>query len=441
MLVEPSRPLPFSVRVGWALGQLPIACHVGVVSFYLQYFVTDGQHISPAWAGLGLLLPRIFNIIFDPVMGSVSDRSDTRFGRRRPFLLGGSILWGLAIMALFGLPIGADKASGAAWLFVAFMAVSIGQTLYHVPYSAMLAEMTSSTRERINLSSLKEAVSRVGVLLAAATVPIVVAFFPSQVVGFRVAGIIFGAIIAAGGIIAFYATARTPTTPASETQIPVAQQIRALVENRPLRLLVSAYALIMIADEVFSGSLIYYAVNVLNQTPAFVGMAYPISSVAAILSIPLWNMLAFKMGRRSALVAAVVGMAASWLAVLAIPVTAPWLILPLMAVGGIFNAGLLMIPNAMVPDTVDHDAIRTGQRREGSIYGAWIFCQQTAMALGGFLISAGLTLISYRTDGGPQPLSVHEGLGILIAVVPAACLLAVLPIIRIYPLANQRQDR
>lgn len=428
--------LPRLVIVGWALGQLPIAAHIGIVSFYLLYFLTDVHHIPPAWAGIALLVPRLFNIIFDPVMGAVSDRTRSRFGRRRPYLLGGAILWGAAIIVLFGLPVSATPARGVIALLAAFMVVSMGQTLYHVPYSAMMPEMTGISAERISLASWKETVSRLGVLIAASTTPVLVALFPTEVAGYRAAGIVFGLVIAVGGLVAFITTARAPCLPTDNVRIGLRSQLAALIANRPFRLLVGAWICIMIADEVFSSCLIYYAVNVLGQTASFVGKAYPISSIAAILVIPAWNALAKRSGKTPALIVATIGMAFAWASVLFIPADHGWLMLPLMAVIGAFNAGLLMIPCAMVPDTVEHDTARTGQRREGAIYGAWIFCQQSAMAAGGFILSMALTVMGYQ-PGATVQHDVAAGLKLTIAALPAGILMIALLLVLQYRSADR----
>lgn len=431
--------LPYSVKIGWALGQLPIASHIGVVSFYLLYFLTDVHQIPPAWAGVALLLPRLFNMFFDPVMGSLSDRTRTRFGRRRPYLLGGSLLWGIGFILLFGLPVITDPRTGIVLLFGAFMIVTIGQTLYHVPYSAMLAEMTRTSRDRISLASWKESVSRVGILIAATTTPILVALFASEAQGYRVAGLVFGAVIVFGGVVAFWTTAKAPSREDSEHEaVSYRAQLQAMLSNRPFCLLVVGYVCIMAADELFSSSLIFYAVNVLGQSEAFVGKVYPISSIAAICTIPAWNGAAVRMGKKNTLLLAIAGMAATWLSLLAIPASHAWIMYPLMAVAGAFNAGLLLLPNAMVPDTVEYYAHQSGMRREGAIYGAWIFCQQSAMAAGGFILSISLGLIGYSGARAVQPDSVHDGLAAIISVVPAGLLAVAALLAWIYPLNEER---
>src|SRR2546430_12144149 len=109
------------------------------------------------------------------------------------------------------------------------MAVTIGQTLYHVPYSAMMAEMTQDYRERISLAAWKESFSRMGILIAASALPVIVSLSPSPVLGYRTAGGMFGALIIVGGIVAFFATRRAPASVATREHISFVRQIRTML--------------------------------------------------------------------------------------------------------------------------------------------------------------------------------------------------------------------
>ena len=91
-------------KLGWAAGEVGLASYTGVSSIYLLFYATDVLGIPAAWAGLALLIPRIWNIVSDPIVGFLSDRTETRFGRRRPYLLGGALVWGAAFFLLFNLP-------------------------------------------------------------------------------------------------------------------------------------------------------------------------------------------------------------------------------------------------------------------------------------------------------------------------------------------------
>src|ERR1700733_7765550 len=91
-------------KLGWVTGELGLASYAAVSSIYLLFYAAEVLHISPAWAGLALLIPRIWNVALDPIIGYLSDHTRTRYGRRRPFLLGGALVWGAAFFLLFNLP-------------------------------------------------------------------------------------------------------------------------------------------------------------------------------------------------------------------------------------------------------------------------------------------------------------------------------------------------
>lgn len=78
---------------GWAAGEVGLACYAAISTIYLLYFATHVLRFPPVWAGLALLVPRVWNVVADPIVGIISDRTHTRYGRRRPYLLGGAIFW------------------------------------------------------------------------------------------------------------------------------------------------------------------------------------------------------------------------------------------------------------------------------------------------------------------------------------------------------------
>ncbi len=148
--------LTWTAKLGWAFGQSAIASHMAIISVYLLYLPDRGSSCAGgASPGTVLLVPRIWNVITDPLVGAISDRTRSRWGRRRPYLLFGSLLWGAAFIAMFCMP-QLDSPTAAALLFcVMFLFVNTGVSLYHVPYSAMAPEMVSDYRGRLSLVGYK----------------------------------------------------------------------------------------------------------------------------------------------------------------------------------------------------------------------------------------------------------------------------------------------
>lgn len=428
-----TQPLGYTIKFGWAFGQFAIASHMAIISIYLLFFLTEVHHIPAAVAGLVVLLPRIWNVVTDPVMGAVSDRTRSRWGRRRPYLLLGAMVWGLAFAAMFALPPFAEPRTAAIVFCLAFLLVNTGVSLYHVPYSAMAPEMTADYRERLALVGYKEIAARLAVLLAIAVSPVLIDAAVDQAAGYRFVGLAFGGLILVSGLVAFFATARAPSVGFQPQTMSFREQLRTLRQNKPLALLSGAYLVANVADAVFAGMLIYFVTVVAHQSPALMGVLYPLGAVTSVVATPVWTWIGGRIGKRAACLLAYAGLGASWLALAILPAEPVWLLYPFMVIFGFFNAGEQLLPNAMVPDTVEYDEWVSGARREGAIYGAWVFVQQTGMALGTFAVGVLLSLVGFHSVASADA-SVATGIRYGLAILPAMLVLAAFLLVRHYSL-------
>ena len=429
-------PLAASAKLGWAFGQFGIASHMAIVSIYLLYYLTEVHHVPAALAGVVVLIPRIWNIITDPLMGAVSDRTRSRWGRRRPYLFSGSLLWGISFAAMFALPAFADPTVAAAWFCVLYLLVNSGVSLYHVPYSAMAPEMAPDYQQRLSLVSYKEIASRMAVLLAISTAPLLIEQASSPLIGYRHLGFAFGGLILISGMVVFFSTAQVPAIAFQPQAARLRDQLRILKQNRPLATLGVAYLFGNVATAAFSGMLIYFITTVHGQPAALMGVLYPLSSLTSMAMTPVWARLAARTGKREACLVAYAGLGLCWIFPLLVGGEAVWPLYLLMVVYGVFNAGAELLPNAMVPDTIEYDELNTGWRREGTIYGAWVFIQQTGMALGGFMVSVVLALVGF---GGMDAIAdqVQYGIRYSIALLPLLFIIIAMLLVRRYPINAQ----
>lgn len=393
-----------SGKLGWSIGELGLASYAAVSSIYLLFYATEVLHIPPAWAGLALLIPRIWNIVGDPIVGVLSDRTQTRFGRRRPYLLVGALAWGAAFCLLFNLPQLSDPLLEAVLFGGVFLLNNTGLTLYQVPYSAMLAELTSDPAERTTLVAYKEIAARAAVLLTLLCAPTLVKHAATQAAGFATVGVVFGGLLVASGLVAFVATARSPATIAATRHGRMTLQLAPLVENRPFAFVTLAFLFVNLGDAVFSGSLVYYLTEVMHRDASLIATLYPVGSITGILCTPLWTMAANRFGKATLCRIALAMNALVCTLPFFFPPGAVWLMYPFMCLYGLFNTGARLLPSAMVPDTVELDQQRTGERREGVIFGIFVFVQQTGFAAGGFVLSmllaaAGIGTATQATPG------------------------------------------
>lgn len=373
---------------GWAAGEVGLACYAALSTIYLLYFAIHVLRFPPVWAGLALLVPRVWNVVADPIVGIASDRTRTRFGRRRPYLLGGAIFWGVCFAALFNLPRGQASVLDILWFGLVFLLNNTGLSLYQVPYSTMLAEISRDQSVRTRLAGYREIVARGAVLLTLLIGPWLLGRFTSDATGFRLVGGIFGAAIILSGVSAFFATANAPEPEAAiRHDHGLRAQLATLADNRPLAWLSASFLLVNVGDAVFSGALTFYLTRILGKSPAAIMDFYPVSSITGILVAPLWWRAANRLGK--------VPVCRAALALNALCCVLPFwmtsahtaLMYPFMVLYGLSNTGARLLPNAMAPDTADLDQARTGERREGAIFGIFVFVQQTGFAVGGFLLS------------------------------------------------------
>lgn len=442
--IEPAEAprLSATIRYGWAVGEFAIACHMSIISIYLLFYLTEVHHFPGALAGALILVPRIWNVVTDPLMGGISDRVRSRWGRRRPFLLAGAIVWGCAYAAMFWIPAHFTLVQKAAWFLVTCLAVNTGLSLYHVPYSAMVPEMSRRTDERLMLLGYKEIAARLSVLVTVMASPLIVAHAPNPLIGHRWVGIAAGVLIFLSGLVAFVSTAKAPAVEFQPQTMSWAEQLRTFRQNKGLLRISGVYLFTSAADAFYSAILIYFVTVVLRQSSNLMGALYPTGSLTAMLMTTWWAYAGRKIGRKTACAIALAGAACVFPLSLLIPAGASWLMFPFMVLlGGVF-AGLFLMPGTMVPDTVEADEAVSGQRREGAIYGAWIFTQQTGMAFGSFLVGVYLDLIHYH-PGAAQVAGDREAgpLRLGFALGPPLLIGAGLLILRTVPLGERERAK
>ncbi len=432
---EGSAGLTTRAKMGWAIGEFAIAAHMAVISIYLLFYLTNVHHFPASIAGTLILIPRLWNIVTDPLMGGVSDRVKSRWGRRRPFLLAGSLLWGGSFALMFAMPVSLTLAGKSLWFLITYLLVNTALSLYHVPYSAMAAEMTRDPDERLSLIGWKEMAARSSVLATVLASPLIVQLAPDPPTGHRWMGCAVGGLIAISGLTAFFTTRHAPAVAFQPQTMNWREQLRTFRANRPLFRLSAAYLLTSAVDAFYSAMFIYFVTIVLREKAGLTGILYPIGSLAAILCTPLWSRLGSRIGKRRTCLVAFALLAAFFLLSLGVPSLGRTAMFPFMAMLGAAIAGMFLLPSAMVPDTVEYDEHVSGMRREGAIYGAWIFTQQSGMALGAFLVGIYLDL-SRHIAGLEEPAAIKLGF----ALVPATLLGAAMIIVRTYRIDADARD-
>jgi len=429
-----------TTKIGWAIGELGIATFVGLTMIYLLYFLTQALGIAPLWAGMALLIPRLWDVLIDPVIGAISDHTRTRMGRRRPYVLVAACTIGPLFALLFAVPSGLSGTGRIVYVTLLYLLASSAYSLLDVPYSAMAAEFTNDYKERTNLTGYKMVAARAGIVLAVTLGPLIFGSQGSLVAGFRLLGLVSGAFIVATTFTTFFATRRAPRIERPIQKFSVRAELISLRENRPFRSLWLAFLFQNLAIGASSTTLIYLITFVMKAGAAVVGPMIAIGAIVGLLVTPLWVLIARRLGKRNSYLAGMAISALMSLPALIIPADLYVLLFVVLLVAGVGDAATQLFPNAMVPDTVEVDELRTGMRREGAIFGAWSFCRKLGMAGGAFLVSVGLSFVGFVSgaDAGVQPPGALVGIRAIYALVPCTLWILAMVVMWRYELSEAR---
>ncbi len=434
-----SERLSLRICVGWSLGTLGLTTFM-VGSYLLLRFMTDYMAVPPAVAGTIFALAKIYDGIADPIIGSFSDRSRSRWGRRRPFLLGGAFACALTFMLAFNAPIVATQTGAIAMLAALLMLHATSYAIFAVPYMAMPAEMTDRPDERSKLMSFRVINGSLGNLMGGWATASLIAFFGGGLAGHRAMGIVIGLVILVVMIACFQLTRGAKLREvATHEQIPYRRQMASAAKNRPFVILQCAKLMLLSAAGLHTASAAFFVQRRLEMSDAWLGIIYATLTIGTIVAQPLWLMLARRHGKRRTFMVGGLFTAITWLSWLPFgPGTAGWVIVAIGLTAGLGNGGIVMISQSMLPDTMEHQYRTTGQRIEGSFAGLYIMVEKLGQAIGASLTGIFLGLFGYvQARAGTvvvQPQSAVLGITLCYSVFSTLFLLASVSIMFFYPL-------
>jgi len=434
------RGLSRTIKIGWAVGELGIATFIGLTMIYLLFFLTQAVGIAPLWAGIALLIPRLWDVVIDPIIGALSDHTRSHMGRRRPYVLAAACTFGPFFALLFAVPSTLSGTGKTVYVTILYLLASSAYSLLDVPYSAMAAEFTRDYKERTNLTGYKMIAARAGIVLSVTLGPLIFTSQSSLAAGFRLLGYVSGAFIVATTFTIFFATRHAPRIERPVHHFSVRDELNSLRGNRPFRVLWLAFLFQNLAIGASATTLIYLITFVMRADAKVVGPLVAVGSVVGLLVTPFWVLIARRLGKRKGYF---VGMAISALMSLPALFIPPELYLVLfvvLLVAGVGDAATQLFPNSMVPDTVEVDELRTGMRREGAIFGAWSFCRKLGMAAGAFFVSIGLSIVGFVSGAAPAAQSPGSlvGIRLIYTLLPFTLWVAAMIVLRRYELSETR---
>jgi glycoside/pentoside/hexuronide:cation symporter, GPH family len=424
--------VPLSRLLAYAAPALPLAMLTLPVYIVLPSFYAGAVGLGTV--GAVLLLARLWDGVTDPLIGWLSDRTRTRFGRRRPWIVAGLPLTLVSVWQLLMPPVDV----GAGHLLVWSMALYLGWTLMIVPMSAWGAELSGDYDQRTRVAGARETAVVLGTMVALA-LPVALGAGGAGQEGETLRIIAIATVILLPTAVVYQMIA--VPEPAAPRGPPAGTRggWRVLWGNKPFRRLLAAYLLNGFANGLPATLFLLFVAQVLGAGPEAGALLF-VYFVCGVASVPVWVRVSARWGKHRTWS---VAMIACSVAFATVPFLGPgdvWGFAAMCVATGLMLGADLVLPSSMQADVVDLDTLRTGEQRTGLYFALWSLATKLATALSVGIAFPILEAAGFRADG-PNPDGALTALVVLYAMVPIACKLAAVALLWTYPIDAARQAR
>jgi len=428
-------------KLAYGTGDFSISLVLTIVGAFFAIFLVDVVGFRPAKAALAILLGRTWDYVNDPLLGYLSDRTRSRWGRRRPFLLFGSIPFGVAFAMMWWIP----PIASETWLFVyyvaAYLVFDAAVTVVYMPFVSLMPDLTQDYDERTNLTSYRMAFSILASLVAFVIPALIIPVInPESAPRFMLMGVIFGAVSVVPILVTFAGT-RERSEYAEQERPRIVESLRATFRNRPFIFSAVMFLLTWISIDVLMAMLLFFINHVLGragQDSIIMGSIF----VTALVALPVWLVVAQKVDKRKAFIIGLSFWAATQIVLITLtPSSSLVLVLGICVLAGVGVSAAHVLPWAILPDAIEWDEWKTGTRHEGMFYSMVTLAQKVASSLavpGALLV---LEWAGYCPGCETQPASAILALRILVGPAPAVLLVAAIIFAAFYPLGRDEYKK
>ncbi|MEW5869912.1 MAG: MFS transporter [Chloroflexota bacterium] len=374
-------------KIGYGLGDIYGGGSGVVISFYYLIFLTDVVRIAPALAGTVILISKVYDSITDPFEGLIADRTRTRLGRRRPYLLAGIPLVFLSFFALFYPFNMASETGRFVAVVLSYLFFSTIVSIVMLNYNALHSEITLDYHERSSLSSVRIFFSTVASIVAALAPLEIVKIFPDVHTGYIVMGLAFGAFFALPFIATVAAVRERPEFQRPPEPFDWRRAFLEPFKNRTFVYTLGMYLFAFVAIDTVS-TIVAYFVKYYLQRSSEVSFVSGTLLIAQVISLPFFVTYSKRTSKvRGYILGLVIWVVAMLFSFLLAPTLPAFWVYVFAAVVGLGTGGIVVMIYAIFPDIPDVDELASGERRE-AIYSALVtFIRKFSSALAIFAVS------------------------------------------------------
>lgn len=409
-------------KLMYGAGDIGFSLTTTILGAYFAIFLVDVVGLRPGYAAIAIFIGKSWDYVNDPLVGYLSDRTRTRWGRRRPYLLFGAPPLALTFTMLWWRPDFEQTLALLVYYTFAYLLFEASATLLYMPYFALTPELTSDYDERTSLTSYRMFFSILGSLLAF-TLPLLIvgSFSPENAPRVVLMGAVFGLVSALPMLLVFFGTKEKKDY--LELDKPsLKKSLKSAWKNVPFRYGLGIFLTTWIAVDILQASLLFFIKYVLQREPQN-DLIMASIFVVAMFALPIWNWVSKKWSKRYAYIYGIAFWALVQLMLITVtPATNLKLIFFLCALAGVGVAAAHVLPWAILPDSVEWDEYQTGARHEGIFYSLTTLARKIASSIALPLILVLLELTGYQPNAVNQNPKALWGIRLVIGPIPAVLL-------------------
>ena len=431
--------LPLREKVGYGIGDFGFNLYWANISAFLLIFYTDVMGLAAAAVGTMMLVTKLVDAVTDPLMGAIADRTRSRWGRFRPWMLYGAVPLALAGVLTWTVP-DLEGNGRLLWAYATFTLMMLAYTVLAMPYSALSGVITGDSQQRTTLISFRFIAAFAGTTVVNWLTLDLVRWLGrgDEQLGWQLTLGAYG-VVAVACFLAVFLSTRERIEPPPQQSSTMRQDVSDLLHNRPWLVLFALALIIMVTIVMRSGSLVYYLkyhVDRPGLTGLFLGM-YSIALAVGAASTPLMTRF-FDKRRLLMWLMAAVGVLSC--AMFFVPADAVWTMLALNCAIGLLLGPKSPLAFSMYADCADYTEWKTGRRATAMTFAAATFSQKLGGALASAVIAWMLAAMGYVANQAQSDAS-RMGIVLLLTVIPGVVALAAAWVMRLYPLGDRELAR
>ncbi len=439
--MENTEKVPLWRKLLYGAGDLGFSMNNSIITAFFSVFMVTVVGMPPGLVAIIFIVGRSWDFVNDPIIGHLSDRTRTRWGRRRPFLLFGAIPFGLSFVLLW---LGPDFNQTGLIIYysLAYIVYEFMATTVYMPYFALTPEMTDDYDERTKITSFRMMFNIIGSLTAYILPLLIIGgdWTKATKQGVLVMALVAAAIAAIPIFGVFFGTKERKEFQ-KETLPKFLPSLKAAFKNRPFVFGAMMYLFTWMTIVVVESNLQFFIIHILDrQTQSMIIMVSIF--VTAIFALPLWNWVSKHWNKRYAYIGGV----AFWAVVMMVlifmtPQTPFWLILILCIMAGIGVSAAQVLPWAIIPDAIEWEEFHTGERNEGVFYSLITLLGKVGMAIAQPVSLFILQIMNFQEGQGVvQPQSALLGVRLVMGPLPALLLFSGIMMAVFYPLTRKQHQ-